>query len=368
MKIQGALLRESALARPYADSQPITVRELDLADPGPQEVLVRIEAAGLCHSDLSVVNGSRPRALPLVLGHEAAGIVERLGEGVTDLAVGDRVTMTFLPRCESCEACATQGAIPCTVGTQANTIGALLGGETRLSDSGSTVLHHAGVSGFATHAVVNRQTVVRVDSDVPADVAALLGCAVLTGGGAVLNVAKPQPGDSLMIVGLGGVGMAALIVALSLEGIKVIGVDMSADKLETATRLGAEEVYTPTEVAERGIRATHAVEAAGHPRALETAFAATSVGGRTVTVGLPAPDSQLCISPLTVTAEARSLIGSYLGSTVPSRDIPKYAELWRQGRLPIEQLISRRIRLEDLNEALDDLSDGTALRQIVEFP
>ncbi|MGO4807761.1 alcohol dehydrogenase catalytic domain-containing protein [Arthrobacter sp. 2MCAF15] len=367
MKITGAVLDTAGLPQPFAESRPAEIRQLELAEPGPGEVLVKMESAGLCHSDLSVVNGARPRKVPLVLGHEAAGRVAMLGAGVDDLAVGQLVTMTFLPRCEECAACATAGRMPCSVGTASNGAGTLLEGAVRISDHGRTVFHHNGVSGFASHAVVDRRTVVPVDNDVPPDVAALLGCAVLTGGGAVLNVAKPGPGDSIAVIGLGGVGMAAILVAASLEQVRVIGVDVEPRKLGIAKELGAHEVYTPDQMAELGIRASHTVEAAGNPSALELAFSATQPGGRTVTVGLPNPKAEITLSPLTITAETRSLIGSYLGSSVPSRDIPRYVDLWRAGRLPVEKLISSHIRLQDLNTAFDELATGSVLRQMISF-
>jgi alcohol dehydrogenase len=208
--------------------------------------------------------------------------------------------------------------------------------------------------------------VVRVDPDIPAEVAALLGCAVLTGGGAVINSAKPEPGETVMVVGLGGVGMAAVLVALSL-GHHVIGVDGVEQKLATARDCGVTETYTPQQLLDSGVRAPVVIEAAGNARAFETALAATAAGGRTVTVGLPAPEARATISPLLLTAEARTIIGSYLGSAVPSRDIPLFAQLWREGRLPVEKLISSRIRLDQLNEAMDALAEGRALRQLIVF-
>lgn len=371
MKIRGAVLEEIGRAKPYADSAPITISEIELDPPGPGEILVRIEAAGLCHSDLSVVDGNRVRPVPMLLGHESAGIVEQLGEGVDDVNVGDRVVMCFLPRCEECANCAEDGRLPCTPGSAANNAGVLLGDRKllhRQTEEGSEeIYHHLGVSGFATYAVVNRASAVPVGNDVPADIAAVLGCAVLTGGGAVLNAAAPKDGDSIMIVGLGGVGMAALLTAISLGKGDVIAVDALDSKLELARDWGATAAYTPQEVAEQGIKATHVVECAGHPRAFETAFKATAVGGRTVTVGLPAPTALSEISPLTITAEARTIIGSYLGSAVPARDIPKYAQMWRDGTLPVEKLISARISLDEINDAMDQLAAGQAIRQVIVF-
>lgn len=391
MQITGAVLTEIGLPRPYAQSRPLTLQHLELDAPGPDEVLIRVRAAGLCHSDLSVVDGNRPRPVPMLLGHEASGIVEAVGANVTDLAPGQQVSTVFLPRCGECAACRTDGKLPCTPGSQVNNAGTLVGGHVRLhaaqdadsaaearagdgtstgqeaSGADAPMHHHLGVSGFATHAVLHRSSVVPVGEDVPPEIAAVLGCAVLTGGGAVINAGKPAEGDDVMVVGLGGVGMAALITALSLKKGRVIGVDANPDKLARATELGAHAVFTPEQVEEENAKAPVVIEAAGHPRAFETAFRATAVGGTTVTVGLPAPDAQSTLIPLTLTAEARTVVGSYLGSAVPSRDIPVYEKLWREGSLPVEELISERIRLEDINDSLDKLADGQAVRQVILF-
>lgn len=369
MKIRGAVLEQIAAPVPFAESMPIRVGELELGAPGPGELLVRIEAAGLCHSDLSVVDGNRVRPVPMLLGHEAAGRVEAIGPGDSDLTLGQRVVMTFLPRCGECAGCATDGRTPCVPGSLANNAGELLGGGRRLHRDGAEVHHHLGVSAFATHAVVDRRSVVPVDDDVPPEVAAVLGCAVLTGGGALLNSAKPGPGDRIMVVGLGGVGMAAVLVAVSLAtaGHEVIAVDTVPEKLGLATELGATAAYTPAQVAELGVQAEIVVEAAGNIRAFETAVAATAPGGTTVTVGLPAPDARATISPLALVAQGRSIVGSYLGSAVPARDIPAYVDRWRSGRLPVERLVSAHIGLDEINRAMDELAAGHALRQVIVF-
>lgn len=366
MQIVGAVLERSGAPAPFASSRPFSVGPLALDPPGPGELLVRIEAAGLCHSDLSVVDGSRVRPTPMLLGHEAAGVVEVRGDGVDDLREGDRVVLTFLPRCGACPECATNGRLPCRVGTAANVAGALVGGGTRLHRGTQDVHHHLGVSAFATHAVVDRTSVVRVDPDVPPDVAALLGCAVLTGGGAVVNAGRPRPGEAVAVVGLGGVGTAALLVALAL-GHEVVAVDTRPEKLATARRLGATVAVAPDDLAATGVRAPVVVEAAGSARAFETALAATAPGGTTVTVGLPAPEARASVSPLTLTAEARAVVGSYLGSSVPARDIPVYVDLWRAGRLPLEELVSSHIALTDLDLAMDRLAAGSELRQLITF-
>ncbi len=365
--IRGAVLERIGAPRPYAESLPLTVGQLDLAPPGDGELLVRIEAAGVCHSDLSVVDGNRVRPVPMLLGHEAAGIVEAVGTGVDTVAPGQRVTLTFLPRCGRCPACATNGLTPCESGSAANAAGTLLGGGIRLRRAGRPVYHHLGVSGFASHAVVNQASVVALPDDVPPPVAALLGCAVLTGGGAVLNVGRPAPGQTVAVVGLGGVGMAAVLTALAHDDVDVVAIDRLPEKLSTASTLGAQRAYTPQQAVDEGIRAPLVIEAAGHPAALATAIALTAPGGRTITVGLPPPDARISLSPLGLVAEGRSLIGSYLGSAVPARDIPRFVALWRAGRLPVQALVSATVGLDDINAAMDHLADGTAVRQLIVF-
>ncbi|KHL01018.1 alcohol dehydrogenase catalytic domain-containing protein [Sinomonas humi] len=364
--IRGAVLNAMGAEAPYAESRPITIDELELAGPGPGELLVRIEAAGLCHSDLSVVNGSRPRPLPMLLGHEAAGIVEEVGPGVESVRVGQRVVMTFLPRCGECAACRTEGRLPCSAGSASNGAGTLLTGTRHLTRGGEPVAHHLGVSGFATYSVVDERSVVPVGDDVPPTLAALLGCAVLTGGGALLNAGRITAETSVAVVGLGGVGMAGLLTAIA-TGCRVVAVDAQESKLTTAREWGASEAWTPEEAVERGVEADVVLEAVGHPRAFETAFRLLGLGGTLVTIGLPAPGATATIEPLQLTSRAQMIVGSYLGSAVPKRDIPVFEGLWREGRLPLERLVSREIGLEEINEGMDALASGQVIRQVVTF-
>lgn len=366
MKISGAVLDAIGWDRPYRNSRPLKVVELELDPPGEGELLVEIEAAGLCHSDLSVIDGNRPRPTPMLLGHEAAGRVVEIGPGPTDLTPGQLVVMTFLPRCEQCAGCARGGATPCDVGSKTNGAGTLMNGDVRLHRDGAAVLHHLGVSAFATHAVVDRRSVAPVD-DMPSDVAALLGCAVLTGGGAVMNAAKPRPGDTLIVVGLGGVGMAAVLTALSVPDVRVVGVDVKESKREIASTLGAHEVYSPPEALDNLVKGSAVIEAAGNVRAFEAAVGLTGPGGRTVTVGLPHPDARAALSLAALVAEGRSVVGSYLGSGIPSRDIPLFAQMWREGRLPVEKLVSDVIHLDEINDGMDKLANGLAMRQVIDM-
>lgn len=364
--VRAAVLHEVGVEPPYAQRKPLVVEEVTLDEPGAGEVLVRIETAGVCHSDLSVVDGARPRPVPMALGHEAAGVVEAVGSD-TRLRAGQRVVMTFLPRCGQCEACATDGRQPCIPGSASNAAGTLLSGARRLSLAGQPIHHHLGVSAFATHAVVDERSAVVIDDDVPSAVACLFGCAVLTGAGAVFNAGGLEHAERVAVVGLGGVGMAALLAALSVDGVTVIGVDNMPSKCNLARDWGAAACFAPEEALDGNVRADLVIEAAGAASAFEAALALTAPGGRTVSVGLPHPDARVTMSPLTLVAEARTIIGSYLGSAVPSRDIPRFAELWRAGRLPVERLVSSTIALDEINTAMDRLASGTVLRQVITF-
>lgn len=374
MKIRAAVLQQSPVPPPFVDSRPLSIEELDLDSPGRDEILVRTGAAGLCHSDLSVINGDRPRPTPMALGHEAAGTVEMLGPGVRDLAVGDHVVMSFVPSCGHCLPCAEGRPALCIPGADANGMGTLLSGERRLHCDEVPVNHHLGVSGFASHAVVSRHSAVKVDRDIPLREAALFGCAVLTGVGAVINTCKVQPGQSVAVIGLGGVGLAAVLGALASGAERVVAVDLASAKLEAARALGATDVFLASDedVAERIRSATgggvdHALEMAGSPRAFELAYKVTRRGGTTATAGLANPASHFTIPAVNLVAEERRVLGSYLGGCVPSRDIPRFIALYRRGRLPVDRLLSSTGRLDDINEAFDRLREGKVIRHVIEF-
>src|SRR5688572_18696258 len=243
MKIRAAVLNEMGAERPYAKSKPLAIEEVELDPPGPGEVLVKIAAAGLCHSDLSVIDGNRPRPMPMALGHEAAGVVEELGAGVDDLKPGDHVVMVFVPSCGHCLPCAEGRPALCEPGAVANTAGTLLSGAKRLHRNGHDVNHHLGVSAFAEYATVSRRSLVKIDPELPLDEAALFGCAVLTGVGAVINTAKVTAGSSVAVIGLGGVGLSALLGAIAAGARRLVAVDLSDDKLGLARQLGATDTF-----------------------------------------------------------------------------------------------------------------------------
>lgn len=374
MKTRAAVLREMGAQRPYKTSQPLKIEELELDAPGHGEILVRVRAAGLCHSDLSVIDGNRPRPLPMALGHEAAGEVMEVGDGVTDLEVGDHVVFSFVPSCGTCDYCLDGRAALCAPGAAANNEGTLLGGGLRLHQNEHTVNHHLGVSGFAEYAVTSRRSAVKVNKDLPFDIAAVFGCAVLTGVGAVVHTAGLRAGQSVLVVGLGGVGLSAVLGAVAGGARQIIAADIAQDKLDMAKSLGATHVVNSRdEDAVEQVKAISgggvdiAAEFAGVGPALEFAFAATGKGGKTVTAGLPHPSTRMAVSPVQLVAEERSLLGSYLGGHVPALDIPEYVALYLAGRLPVDKLLTHRLKLEDINEGFDRLADGEAIRQVILF-
>lgn len=374
MKTRAAILRQSPVKPPFATTRPLSIETVELADPGPEELLIRMGAAGLCHSDLSVINGDRPRPTPMALGHEAAGTVEAIGSAITDFRPGDRVVMTFLPSCGHCLPCAEGRAALCIPGAEANGRGTLMSGAIRMSCDEVPVYHHCGVSGFADYAVVSRHSVVKVETDVPFVELALFGCAVLTGVGAIVNTCKVQPGQSVAVVGLGGVGLAALLGAAASGAERIVAVDLSEEKLAKARSLGATDTFLASDpdVVEKIRAATrggvdHAVEMAGSSRAFDTAYRITKRGGLTATAGLAPPTASFSLPAVGLVAEERTVKGSYMGSCVPLRDIPRFIALYERGRLPVDKLLSSTGPLDNINEGFDLLHEAKVVRHVIDF-
>lgn len=374
MKIKAAVLHAMGRERPYNISNPLRIEEVELKKPQAGEVLVKIKAAGLCHSDLSVIDGNRPRQVPMVLGHEAAGEVVELGPDAKGVSVGDHVVFSFVPICGHCKHCMTARPALCENGVAANNKGLLLGGGSRLQNQQQELYHHMGVSGFAEYAVVSRQSIVVIDKALPYDIAALFGCAVMTGVGAVINTAKIRLGETALITGLGGVGFSALLGALAAGASQVIVADVNKDKLQKALELGAHMVIDTTEenaleqlrdITDGGVDV--GLEFAGVVPALEFTYNATARGGRTITAGLPHPNKTMQLAPVKLVAEERTLQGSYIGSCIPSRDIPAYIALYQSGRLPVDKLMTHKLQLGEINEGFERLAKGEAIRQILTF-
>lgn len=372
MKVRAAVLEASGVERPYNETKPLVIDELDLEGPGPGEVLVKVVAAGLCHSDLSVIDGNRPRPTPMALGHEASGIVEEIGRDVTRFKPGDHVVMVFVPSCGQCVPCSGGRPALCEPGAAANGAGSLLAGSRRLTRNGTPVQHHLGVSAFAEYATVSQQSIIKIDPEFDLVKAALFGCAVLTGVGAVVNTGGLEPGMSSAVIGLGGVGLCALLGAKVSGARQIVAIDLSEEKLALAKELGA--THTVNAADENAIEQVKdltgggvdmAFELAGSVRALELAYYITARGGTTVTAGLPHPEHKLGIPAVSLVAEERTLRGSYIGTCVPRRDLPRYMSLYNQGQLPVDRLLSDVLALDDINAGFEKLAAGQSIRQVI---
>lgn len=372
MKIKAAVLRRSDLPRPYAESQPLSIEEVELDPPRTGEVLVQIKAVGLCHSDLVAINGERGKPMPIVIGHEAAGIVTEVGAGVTGFEPGDHVVPSYVASCGHCEMCTVGRPALCEPATASNAAALLRDGTTRLHKDGERIHHHSGIAGFAEYAVLPVDALVKIDKEIPFEHAALFGCGVVTGVGSVVNTSDLKPGESIAIVGLGGVGLSALLAARAVGAGKIIAIDLNREKLALAKELGAHialEASDPDCIAnaiEASSGGVHvAIETAGSPRALRTAYDVTRRGGTTVTAGMPGPDAVVTFSHLSIAAHERTLKGSYMGSCVPKRDIPRYMAMFNDGNLPVDKLMSRTIDFNELNEAMDRLDNASTVREVL---
>jgi alcohol dehydrogenase len=337
--------------------------------------MVEVVGAGLCHSDLSTMNGSRPRPMPMVLGHEAAGIVRELGPHVRDLQPGDHVIFSFVPMCGRCLYCSMARPALCENGNRANAAGTLLGGSRPFKDRQGRILHHhLGVSAFAQYTVAAQESLITISPSIPLEKAALFGCAVITGVGAVINTARVEPGTAVAVFGLGGVGLSAVMGAQLSRGYPIVAVDLLDTKLELAKKLGATHVVNakagdPTQAVKDLTNggAHYTFEAVGNERVLQQAYQSTRRGGTTVTIGLPHPTRMFSVPAVGIVGEERTIKGSYMGSSVPRRDIPRLLALYQAGLLPVDLLLTRTIPLDEINEAFDALASGEVVRQVVHF-
>jgi len=374
MKTKAAVLYKMGAPAPYSESRPLVIDELTLAPPGAGEVLVEIAGAGLCHSDLSVVDGSRPRAMPMVMGHEASGVVREVGAEVSEFTPGDHVVFSWVACCGRCNFCISARGALCAPGNAANIAGTLLSGARHFADSKAAVNHHLGVSAFSQFTVAAQESLVKIDASVQLATAALFGCAVVTGVGAVVNTARVTPGSSVAVFGMGGVGLSAIMGARVAGASTIIAVDKFDDKLTLASELGAthlinverdEPVAAIRDLTAGG--ADYAFESVGNEQVLIQAYGATKCGGTTITVGLPAPNKMFSIPAISITAEERTIKGSYMGSCIPRRDIPRFIGMYQAGLLPVDKLHTHTLRLEEINLGFDRLAQGLAVRQVIDF-
>jgi Zn-dependent alcohol dehydrogenase len=354
----------------------LRVVELELEPPGPGEVRVRLHASGVCSDDLNVLDGTVDVPCPVVPGHEGAGVVEELGPGVERLAPGDHVALSWAPYCGHCEECLRDLPHLCGTAWPLMLRGGLLDGTTRLSFGGAPVHHYCFLSSFAEQAVVPARSCIHIPDSVPFEVAALLGCAVTSGVGAVWRTAGVRPGDRVAVLGLGGTGLSAVLGALAAGAAQVVAIDARAGRLRRAEELGATATLRfdggADEVADSIIRASgggvdYAVETHGRPASMRAAFLATRKRGAAVMAGIPRADAELVIPALSIPRMERRVLGSIYGSSRPDRDFPLILDLYQRGRLPLERLISHRLPLSEVGAAVDAVRTGDATRVVLEL-
>jgi S-(hydroxymethyl)glutathione dehydrogenase/alcohol dehydrogenase len=368
MKVRAAVLS--------AVDAPLEIADLDLDPPRAGEVLVRIAASGVCHSDVSTANGTIGTRLPAVLGHEGAGVVEGVGPAVASIAVGDHVVLSWNPSCGACEECLRGLPHLCTAAWDAMFAGGLMDGTPRLHRDGREIYHYSFISSFAERAVVPARSCVRIDPAIPLDIAALVGCAGTTGIGVVWNTAGVRPGERVAVFGCGGVGLSAVLGASAVGAAPIIAVDRRSDKLAVAVSLGATGVVLwdadAQTTAEAVVRASsggvdYAIDAVGRPEVLQAAFLSTRRRGAAVAVGIPRQDDVITLPALTLPRMERRVLGSIYGSARPERDFPLILDLFMRGRLPLDRLISHRLPLDGIGEAFDLVSTGAAVRAVIEL-
>jgi len=355
--------------------KPLVVcNDVRIADPGPGRVRVRVSYCGICHSDLSLVDGTFPSPVPIVLGHEATGIVEAVGNGVDSLREGDAVVLTPCPPCGACYWCVRAEPSLC-VNADGIITNTFVDGTTGLERDGQTVYRGVNVAAFAEHAVVPASGAVRVDADVPLDVACVIGCAVQTGVGAVLNTARVEEGATVLVMGLGGIGLSAVQGARLAGAAQIFASDPIAARRAAALELGATDAIDPSsdDVAtlvreQTRVGADYAFECAGRAGLVQVGMAAVRNGGTIVCVGAPPIDESIEIAPAALfTVTGKKLVGCVLGSCNSQREIPRLLALWRSGRLDLEALITARRGLAEINEAMADLRSGRGIRTVLEI-
>ena len=366
MRIRAAVLE--------ATGGPMPVQELELAEPRAREVLVRIEASGVCHSDQNAIDGTAPTRCPAVLGHEGAGVVERVGPGVTRVAPGDHVALSWAPSCGVCDECLRELPHLCSTAWPAMGEGGLVDRTTRLSRNGEPIYHYSFISSFAEAAVVPERSCVRIADDVPFEIAALVGCAITTGVCAAWRTARVAPGERVAVFGCGGVGLSAVMGAAAAGAEPIVAVDMSLERAQAAAEFGATAAVawagdadaTGAAVQEAsGGGVDHAFEATGRPEAMRAAFLSVRPRGQAVLVGIPRADAELRVPARMIPRGERRVIGALYGSARPERDFGLILDAYRRGRLPLDRLISHRLPLEQIEDAFALLREGGARRAVL---
>jgi S-(hydroxymethyl)glutathione dehydrogenase / alcohol dehydrogenase len=353
----------------------LSVEDVELAEPGPGEVTVRLVASGVCHSDWNVITGATPNPLPAVLGHEGAGVVEELGAGVRTVAEGDHVILSWLPSCGECFYCLQGRAVLCDVAMADMFAGTLPGGTLALSQNGDPLYHYSYLSAFAERCVVPEGCCVPIRRDAPFEVAALVGCAVMTGFGAAVLRARVAPGSTAVVFGAGGVGLSAVLGCRLAGARSIVAVDPVAFKRETALGLGATHAVDPAgeDVADLlreltdGRGADYAFDTAGAPGVVAQAYEAVRRGGTVVAVGIPPVGATADLPAPSLPREEKVVTGSFYGSCRPAVDMPLVIDLYMEGRLDLAALVSRTFALEEINEAFAAMNAGEVARGVIAF-
>jgi S-(hydroxymethyl)glutathione dehydrogenase/alcohol dehydrogenase len=367
MKARGAVL--------FEPGKPLEICDLDVAAPRAGEVLVRMAAAGVCHTDLHVMQGKFAAPLPAVMGHEGAGVVAEVGPGVVSLRAGDRVVPLWRLSCGKCEYCRRGRPALCPEGTRVRNTGRLPDGSSRLSHRGREVFHYAGVSTFCEYSVVPEQSLLKLEQDVPLDRAALLGCAVVTGVGAVTHAARVKPGDTVAVFGAGGVGLNVIQGAAAAGAATLVAVDLHDSKLHLARRFGATHVVSaPAEDPVAAVRTLtggrgvdHAFDAVGSPVTIRQAYDVLAKAGKLIVLGIAPAGAEVSLPLGPLVFEERQVLGSFYGSGRPREDIPALARMYGEGKLKLDELLTRRYPLEQVNEAYAALERGEVARSVVVF-
>ncbi len=356
----------------YTPNTPFQIETIDLAPPQHGEVLVKISAAGVCHSDWHLVTGATDHPLPVVAGHEGAGIVQAVGDGVTRVQIGEQVALNWAPNCGDCFYCRHGRPSLCATYVAPIWAGTMMDGTTRLSRNGQPVYHFSGLACFADYAVVPQESCVPIPHEVPAAVTAVLGCAVTTGVGAALNTTPVQPGDTVAVFGAGGVGLSTIMGAKLAGAERIIAVDVSAEKSAMARSFGATDTITADEDVIARIQALTAgrgadivYEAIGIPSVQEQCLAAVRPGGTLVLVGLSPMGTATNFPSAIIARQEKTIVGSYYGSADTSRDFPRYAQWYREGKLDLDRLITRTYTLDQINDAYADMLAGTLARGVI---
>jgi S-(hydroxymethyl)glutathione dehydrogenase / alcohol dehydrogenase len=356
----------------YGLNQPFEIEELELDPPGPGEVLVEMAGGGICHSDWSVVEGIIPKQFPIILGHEGSARVLEIGEGVKLTKPGDGVILSWIPDCGHCRYCTSGQANLCD-GRQPYSDGTLGNGIIRFRNANGPVRHFNGVSSYAQYAIVPERGCVKVDPAVPLDKAALIGCAVSTGVGAVLFTAKVEAGANIAVFGVGGVGLNVIQGGVIANAGRIIAVDVNANKLRMAQEFGATDVVDARECdpvqaimdLTRGDGADYAFEAIGRAETIRQAFECLRKAGTAVAIGIAPKEAMISIAPQNLVYGERRLVGSFYGSTRPRADFSKFADLYLAGKLKLDQLVTREWRLDEINEAFRAMNSGEVARGII---